>query len=137
MGQLLHGCATTTEATRRAIQNSQESLRILAKKHGINPKTVDKWKKRDVATDSPMGPKQVKSTVLTIEEEAMIVAFRKHTLLPLDDYLYALQENIPHLTRSSLHLSSLFRKPSFARPSSYGYVLSTKARYQSPTRYRK
>ncbi len=31
------------------------------------------------------------------------MAFRKHTLLPLDDCLYALQESIPHLTRSSLH----------------------------------
>lgn len=27
MGQVLHGSATTTEAIRRAIQNSQESLR--------------------------------------------------------------------------------------------------------------
>ena len=33
----------------------------------------------------------------------MIVAFRKHTLLPLDDCLYALKESIPCLTRSSLH----------------------------------
>jgi hypothetical protein len=32
-----------------------------------------------------------------------IVAFRQHTLLPLDDCLYALQATIPHLTRSSLH----------------------------------
>ncbi len=32
-----------------------------------------------------------------------MVAFRRHTLLPLDDCLYALQETIPHLTRSSLH----------------------------------
>jgi hypothetical protein len=31
------------------------------------------------------------------------VAFRRHTLLPLDDCLYALQATIPHLTRSSLH----------------------------------
>lgn len=30
-------------------------------------------------------------------------AFRRHTLLPLDDCLYALQPSIPHLTRSSLH----------------------------------
>ena len=37
------------------------------------------------------------------EDEAIIVAFRKHTLLPLDDCLYALQATIPHLTRSSLH----------------------------------
>ena len=32
-----------------------------------------------------------------------MVAFRRHTLLPLDDCLYALQPTIPHLTRSSLH----------------------------------
>ena len=28
MGQVLHGSATTTEAVRRAIQDSQESLRV-------------------------------------------------------------------------------------------------------------
>ena len=33
----------------------------------------------------------------------MVVAFRRHTLLPLDDYLYALQPSTPHLTGSSLH----------------------------------
>ncbi len=53
--------------------------------------------------DAPKGPKTVRSSVLTGEEEAMVVAFRKHTLLPLDDCLYALQATIPHLTRSSLH----------------------------------
>ena len=41
--------------------------------------------------------------MLSIEDEAIIVAFRRHTLLPLDDCLYALQPTIPHLTRSSLH----------------------------------
>ena len=41
--------------------------------------------------------------MLSIGEEAIIVAFRRHTLLPLDDCLYALQPTIPHLTRSSLH----------------------------------
>jgi transposase-like protein len=43
MGQVLHGSATTTEAVRRAIQHSQESLRVLAKRYGINQKTVAKW----------------------------------------------------------------------------------------------
>ena len=33
----------------------------------------------------------------------MIVAFRRHTLLPLDDCLYALQPTIPNLYASSLH----------------------------------
>src|SRR6516164_9347714 len=103
MGQILHGCATTTEAVRRAIQNSQESLRGLAKRYGINQKTVAKWKQRDTVADLPTGPKRATSTLLSIEEEAIIVAFRRHTLLSLDDCLYALQPTIPHLTRSSLH----------------------------------
>src|SRR6201999_465833 len=103
MGQVLHGCATTTEAVRRAIQHSQESLRALAKRYGINQKTVAKWKKRASPSDLPTGPKEAKSTVLSIEDEAIIVAFRRYTLLPLDDCLYALQATIPHLTRSSLH----------------------------------
>lgn len=103
MGQILHGSATTTEAIRRAIQNSQESLRALSKRYGINQKTVAKWKKRTSVADLATGPKEPKSTVLSSEQEAVIVAFRKHTLLPLDDCLYALQPTIPHLTRSSLH----------------------------------
>src|SRR4051812_49132519 len=103
MGQVLHGSATTTEAVRRAIQHSQESLRRLAQRYGINQKTVAKWKARSSVSDLRTGPKEPRSTVLTVEEEAVIVAFRRHTLLPLDDCLYALQPTIPHLTRSSLH----------------------------------
>jgi hypothetical protein len=103
VGQVLHRSATTTEAIRRAIQHSQESLRTLARRHGINPKTVAKWKRRNSVADLPTGPKHPKSTVLTIEEEAIVIAFRRHTLLPLDDCLYALQPTIPHLTRTSLH----------------------------------
>jgi transposase InsO family protein len=103
MGQVHHGSATTTAAVRRAIQHSQASLRQLSKRYGINPKTVAKWKKRSSIEDLRTGPSNPRSSVLTIQEEAIIVAFRRHTLLPLDDCLYALQPTIPHLTRSSLH----------------------------------
>jgi transposase-like protein len=103
MGQVLHGSATTTEAIRRPIQHSQESLRALARRYGINQKAVAKWKRRTSVADRPTGPKDARSTVLSIEEEAIVVAFRKHTLLPMDDCLYALQATIPHLSRSSLH----------------------------------
>jgi transposase InsO family protein len=72
MGQVLHGSATTTEAVRRAIQHSQASLRALAKRYGINQKTVAKWKKRTSTVDVPTGPKEPKSTVLSVEEEAII-----------------------------------------------------------------
>ncbi len=66
MGQILHGSATTTEAVRRAIQNSQESLRMLAGRYGINQKTVAKWKKRSTVSDLPTGPKNAKSTVSSL-----------------------------------------------------------------------
>jgi transposase InsO family protein len=103
MGHLLHGSARTTAALRRTIQHRQESIAKLAKRYDLNPKTVAKWKKRSHVHDAPMGPKQGHSTVLTREEEALIVAFRRHTLLPLDDCLYALQATLPPLTRSALH----------------------------------
>lgn len=103
MGQILHGSAKTTEAVRRAIQDSQASIAKLADRYDLNPKTVHKWKKRSHVHDAAMGPKCPHSTVLSLEEEAAIIAFRKHTLLPLDDCLYALRSTIPHLTRSSLH----------------------------------
>jgi hypothetical protein len=63
--------------------------------------------------DAAMGPKEARSTVLSVEEEAICVAFRRHTLLPLDDCLYALQSTIPHLTRSSLH--RLFQRHDISR----------------------
>ena len=103
MGQVLHGSARTTEAVRRAIQLRQESVRAAAKRYGISPTTVQKWRRRLTTGDMRMGPKEPRSTVLSPDEEAIIVAFRRHTLLPLDDCLYGLQPSIPHLTRSSLH----------------------------------
>ena len=103
MGQVLHGSARTTAAIRRALQRSEESVRVLARRHGISPTTVQKWRRRETVADWPMGPAEPHSTVLTLEQEAMIIAFRRHTLLPLDDCLYALQPSIPGLTRSSLH----------------------------------
>jgi hypothetical protein len=76
----MRSLATTTHAVRAAIQRSKASLATLSRESGINPKTAAKWRKR-----------------------TMVVAFRRHTLLPLDDCLYALRPSIPHLTRSALH----------------------------------
>jgi transposase-like protein len=137
MGQILHGSATTTHAIRAAIQRSKAPLKELAAQHGLNHKTVAKWRKRTFVHDAPMGPKDPRSTVLSAEDEAIAVAFRKHTLLPLDDCLYALQATIPHLTRSSLHrclkrhgISRLpevagdktFKKPFKRRPIGYFHI---------------
>ena len=113
MGQVLHGSAKTTHAVRAAIQRSKATIAELAEKYDLNPKTVMKWRHRPSVEDMPMGPQDARSTVLSAEQEALCVAFRKHTLLPLDDCLYALQASIPHLTRSSLH--RLFQRHDISR----------------------
>ena len=76
-----------------------------------------------------MGPKEARSTVLSPEEEAVCVAFRKHTLLPLDDCLYALQDSIPHLTRSSLH--RLFQRHDISRLPDMKGQASPKKKFKS------
>jgi hypothetical protein len=99
----MRSLATTTHADRAAIQRSQASLATLSRELGINPKTVAKWRKRATVEDLKTGPKAPHSTAPTEAEEAAVVAFRRHTLLQLDDCLYTLQPSIPHLTRSALH----------------------------------
>lgn len=94
MAQVLHGSATTTARTRAEFQSSTESVAELARRHGVNPKTVAKWRKRDGVYDSPMGPRERRSTTLTPLEEAAIVAFRVQTRLPLDDVFVALKSSI-------------------------------------------
>ncbi|MBP6769764.1 MAG: transposase [Reyranella sp.] len=103
---LAHRPASSTARAhrpRKAAVRLSQPLRSRSKRYGINPKTVAKWTKRGSVADLKTGPKQARSTVLSIEDEAIIVAFRKHTLLPLDDCLYALQATIPNLSRSSFH----------------------------------
>ena len=97
------GNSPISQDERRAIRNSDESLRVLAKRYGINPKTVAKWKHRGDTADRPRGPRPGNHCKLTAEEQGIIVHFREYTQLPLDDCLYALQAQIPHLSRSSLH----------------------------------
>jgi transposase-like protein len=103
MASVLHGSARTTPCLRAEFQASQESTRSLAARYSLNPKTVAKWRKRTTTADAPMGPRAPRSTVLTPAEEAIVVAFRQKTLLPLDDVLGCLRDTIPKLSRSALH----------------------------------
>jgi transposase-like protein len=97
------GSARTTPRLRAELQASKESSRTLAARYGLDPKTVRKWRKRATTADAPMGPKAAKSSALTPAEEAIVVAFRQKTLLPLDDMLGCLKGTIPKLSRSALH----------------------------------
>ena len=59
-----------------------------------------------VIADARVDPKEPRSTVLTIEKEAIVVALRQHTLLPLNDCLYGLQPTIPYRIPSSVERDS-------------------------------
>ena len=99
----LHGSARTTPRVRAELQASKEKTNVLAERYGLSRTTVTKWRARTSTADAPMGPRSPRSTVLTLIEEAMIVEFRRRTLLPLDDVMGCLKDSIPNLTRSSLH----------------------------------
>ena len=103
MAGSLHGSARTTPRVRAELQASKETSGALAKRYGLSRNTVTKWRARTTTNDAPMGPTVPRSTVLSAVEEAMIVEFRRRTLLPLDDVLGCLRDTIPKLTRSSLH----------------------------------
>ena len=84
MGQILHGCARTTEAVRWEIQNNKESVKALSERLGLNYKTVSKWKHRNFVHDMPMGPKililqylRAKRRPLVSRSQALFAAFRR------------------------------------------------------------
>src|SRR3712207_4873062 len=103
MAGSLPPCARTTPRVRAELQASREATRALAARYGLNPKTVAKWRRRTTTADRAMGPSRPHSFVLTEAEEAIVVEFRRRTLLPLDDVLGCLREAIPTLSRSALH----------------------------------
>ena len=103
MANMLHGSARTTPRVRAELQRSKEKTSVLAQRYGLSRTTVKKWRSRTTTVDAPMGPTKPKSTVLSAAEEAVIVEFRRRTLLPLDDVMGCLRESIPKLSRSSLH----------------------------------
>jgi hypothetical protein len=69
----------------------------------ISQETVAKWRKRPTVADLPTGPRYPKSTALLIVDEAIVSAFLRHTLLPLDDCFYALQATLPHLRGTPMY----------------------------------
>ena len=103
MGNIQHANAKTTPRIRKEIQESEETISELAVRLSLNPKTVTKWKNVGRTTDKKSGPTHPKSTVLTEQEEQIICEFRRVTKFSLDDVFIALMDEIPKMTRSSLH----------------------------------
>jgi hypothetical protein len=57
----------------------------LPSRYGVNRKTIAKWKAREFTSDERMGPKNPCSSVLTLKDEAIILAYRWRTHLSLND----------------------------------------------------
>ncbi|HWL70697.1 MAG TPA: hypothetical protein VNS22_20290, partial [Geminicoccus sp.] len=60
-------------------------MRTAAKRYGVSPTCIQKWRGRPTTSVARVGPQEARSTVLTPEEEAIIVALCRHALRPLDD----------------------------------------------------
>jgi hypothetical protein len=129
-----HSCATTTPSVRRAIQASEETNIVLAKRHGVNRKTIAKWKAREFISDERMGPKNPRSTLLTLEDEAIILAYRWRTRLGLDDAHLRLKRLMPNLSRSTLYRCLKRRRLSRIGPTATCPPL-TKAALKGPYRF--
>lgn len=87
MGQVLHGCATTTHAVRAAIQRSKAPVAELAARHGLNRKTMMKWRARGFVQDAPMRP-----WIGQLEDVGVAVHPGDHQLDPVDPLDVALDQ---------------------------------------------
>ena len=79
MATMLHCSARTTPRVRAELQASKEKTSTLARRNALSRTTVTKWRSRRKTADAPMGPSQLRSTVLSPAEGAVIVEFRRRT----------------------------------------------------------
>ena len=104
MASVLHGSARTTPRLRAGLQASKESSRIFAARYGLNPKDcaqVAQANHDDRRANGAEGPEEHRADASRGSHRR--TAFRRKTLLPLDDVLGCLRDTIPSLSRSALH----------------------------------
>ncbi|NDY94102.1 IS481 family transposase, partial [Ideonella livida] len=98
----LHKNATTTPATREAIQKATGSDYEVARQFGVSRDTVRKWRKRDTVQDGSHTAHRLQTT-LNAGQEELVIYLRTQLLLPLDDLLAVIREFIePDMSRSAL-----------------------------------
>lgn len=98
----LHKNATTTPATRLALQQTGGTDKELAQQYGIGVGTVRKWRRRATVHDASHTPHRLQTTRNAAQEE-LVIYLRAQLLLPLDDLLAVVREFIePAMSRSAL-----------------------------------
>ena len=99
----LHKLAKTTPATRREIQTSILSARVLSEKLGVTKDTIYKWRKRDGVMDRSHKRHNLLSSLTSTDEE-IVVELRNKVDLSLDDIVEVMQRCLnSNLTRSSIY----------------------------------
>jgi len=96
MLQKLHKNAKTNYLIRRKIKQSSEPIAVLAERYHISWLTVKKWKDRDSLEDKSSSPDKTR-TVLTTEQEDLILFERRQFKKSIEDIYLTLDETIPHL----------------------------------------
>lgn len=98
----LHKNATTTPATRLAIQQAQGTEAELALRCGVGKFTIRRWRRRSTVEDGSHTPHRLQTT-LNAGHEEIVVYLRMQLRLSLDDLLVVVREFIePLMSRSAL-----------------------------------
>ena len=94
MGKVVHRCASETEASPSFDPAQSRELEDRCPTQWGSPEDSSQVEEAASVAGRKTGPAP-NSTVLSFEREAIVVAFRRHILLPLDECHYALQAMIP------------------------------------------
>ena len=98
-----HKLAKTTPYVRKAIQESKESVLVLASRYGVNPTTIRRWRERQEVYDRSHRPHRLQTKLTQVEEET-IVSLRENVHLSLDDITEAMKRCINEkISRSAVH----------------------------------
>lgn len=100
----LHPLARTTPRIRAELRAADQALSDaeLARRYGLTPPTVRKWRQRDSTADRSHRPQTLHCT-LTSAQEAVAMEIRRTLWLPLDDLLVVVREFLnPTVSRSGL-----------------------------------
>lgn len=109
----LHKNATTTPATRLALQQATGTDRELAQQYGIGIGTVRKWRSTSTVHDASHTAHRLQTT-LNAGQQELVIYLRSQLRLPLDDLLAVVREFIePAMSRSAL--DRLLRRRGYSR----------------------
>lgn len=108
----IHPNARTTPAVRAELQSEPKevSSAALARRYGINIKTVRKWRAADRTCDGSHAPRRRPLAKLTECDKRIIVEMKRTLMLPLDDLCVALKGKLSCASIDRTRISAVLAK---------------------------